>query len=36
VLDVEGTRIERIEVEFLPMLESERSDEAESPAAAEG
>jgi magnesium and cobalt exporter, CNNM family len=28
VLEVEGTRIERIEVEFLPMLETERSDGA--------
>jgi magnesium and cobalt exporter, CNNM family len=36
VLEVEGTRIERIEVEFLPMLEAERPDQAESPAAAEG
>ena len=36
VLDIEGTRIERIEVEFLPMLEAERSGDAESPAAAEG
>ena len=36
VLDIEGTRIERIEAEFLPMLEAERPDDAESPAAAEG
>jgi CBS domain containing-hemolysin-like protein len=36
VMEVEGTRIERIEVEFLPMLEPERHGEAESPAAAEG
>jgi len=35
VLDIEGTRIERIEVEFLPMLEAERHGE-ESQAAAEG
>jgi CBS domain containing-hemolysin-like protein len=35
VLDVEGTRIERLEVEFRPMLEG-RHDEAESAAAAEG
>jgi CBS domain containing-hemolysin-like protein len=35
VLDVEGTRIERLEVEFRPMLEG-RPDEAESAAAAEG
>jgi CBS domain containing-hemolysin-like protein len=35
VLEVEGTRIERLEVEFLPMLEAERSDGA-SPQAAEG
>jgi magnesium and cobalt exporter, CNNM family len=28
VLEVEGTRIERLEVEFLPMLEAERSDGA--------
>ena len=27
VLDVDGTRIERLEVEFLPMLEQERDDE---------
>jgi putative hemolysin len=36
VLEVEGTRIERLEVEFRPMLEADRHDEAESPAAAEG
>jgi CBS domain containing-hemolysin-like protein len=33
VLEVEGNRIERIEVEFLPMLEPEQADEAQ---AAEG
>ena len=27
VLDVDGTRIERLEIEFLPMLEQERDDE---------
>jgi putative hemolysin len=36
VLEVEGTRIERLEVEFRPMLEADRHDEAESSAAAEG
>jgi putative hemolysin len=36
VLEVEGTRIERLEVEFRPTLEATRPDEAESPAAAEG
>ena len=33
VLEVEGTRIERLEVEFLPMLEAERHDEASAQAA---
>ena len=28
VLEVEGTRIERLEVEFMPMLEAERPDGA--------
>ena len=36
VLDIEGTRIERLEAEFLPMLGPERSGDTESPAAAEG
>ncbi len=37
VLEVEGTRIERIEVEFLPVLEHARDeDEDEPPRAAEG
>ena len=34
VLDVDGTRIERLEIEFLPMLEQERDDEE--PQVAEG
>jgi putative hemolysin len=34
VLDVEGTRIERLEVEFLPMLEPERHEDE--PKAAQG
>jgi CBS domain containing-hemolysin-like protein len=33
VLEVEGTRIERLEVEFPPMLEAERHDEASAQAA---
>ena len=35
VLDVDGTRIERLEVEFLPMLEHEHGDDEE-PQVAEG
>jgi CBS domain containing-hemolysin-like protein len=36
VLEVEGTRIERLVVEFRPMLEADQHDEAQPPAAAEG
>jgi putative hemolysin len=36
VLEVEGTRIDRLEVEFLPMLERGRPDDEEPPRAAEG
>ncbi|HKP17524.1 MAG TPA: hemolysin family protein [Gaiellaceae bacterium] len=36
VLEVEGNRIERLEVEFIPMLDTDRSSEAEEPRAAQG
>jgi CBS domain containing-hemolysin-like protein len=36
VLEVEGTRIDRLEVEFLPMLDHERPNDEEPPRAAEG
>jgi CBS domain containing-hemolysin-like protein len=36
VLEVEGTRIDRLEVEFLPMLERDRPGDQEPPRAAEG